>query len=158
MIRRVNLGPAPRAAFAVTIFWPDSAPGPDRYSYTDTLSVPKLEVTEHRLITYRLLDFGDVIVLDEIQGLTGRPLTGILAILFRLIGEGHLVETRMAISSDGLQVLRGRATKGPFSVSTTATVFPNGQAIKGLPEGRRDLAGVEGRLEEPFEVEYAPFP
>jgi hypothetical protein len=152
------VGQQPQAALHVTIWWEASPSKRDRYSYEDTLSVPRLQVTDHRVITYRMLDFGDMILLDGIEGLTGRPTTGLLGILFRLIGEGRLVETRIAVSSDGLQVVRGRARKGFFEVTTTATIFPDGQGTKDLPEGRADLQKIEARLKTPVEVEYVPVP
>lgn len=157
VIRSVK-GPQPKAALHVTIWWEASPSRGDRYSYEDTLSVPRLQVTDHRVITYRMLDFGDMIVLDDIEGLTGRPTTGLLGVLFRLVGEGRLVESRIAVSSDGLQVVRGRARKGFLQVTTTATIFPDGQGTKDLPEGRADLQRIEARLKEPLEVEYAPAP
>jgi hypothetical protein len=97
-----------------------------------------------------------MIVMDRIRGLTGRPTTGLLAILFRLIGEGDLVETRIAVSPDGMQVVRGTGRKGFLSVTTTATITPDGRGSKDLPEGRPDLRAVEDRLKRPIEVEYVP--
>jgi len=157
VIRNIR-GPRPQAALHVTIWWPESSPRPDHYSYEDTLSVPHLQVTDHRVITYRMLDFGDMIVLDDIEGLTGRPTTGLLGLLFRLIGEGSLIETRIAVSPDGLQVVRGDVRKGFMGVTTTATIYPDGRGIKGLPEGRADLLTVEARLKREIEVEYVPVP
>ncbi|OGG52758.1 MAG: hypothetical protein A3F84_10025 [Candidatus Handelsmanbacteria bacterium RIFCSPLOWO2_12_FULL_64_10] len=157
VIRNIK-GSQPQAALHVTIWWEASPSKRDRYSYEDTLSVPRLQVTDHRVITYRMLDFGDMIVLDDIEGLTGRPTTGLLGFLFRLIGEGRLVETRIAVSPDGLQVLRGRAEKGFFDVTTTATIYPDGHGIKDLPDGRVDLLAIEARLKREIEVEYVPVP
>ncbi|MSS72170.1 MAG: hypothetical protein EXS64_11865 [Candidatus Latescibacteria bacterium] len=151
-------GPRPKAALHVTIWWPESSPRPDRYSYEDTLSVPRLQVTDHRVITYRMLDFGDMVLLDDIHGLTGRPTTGLLGLLFRLVGEGSIIETRMAFSTDGLQVVRGRAKKGFFDKTTTVTIYPDGLGIKDLPDGRADLRKIEERLKREIEVEYVPIP
>ena len=67
------------------------------------------------MIAYRLLDFGDMIAYDRVQGLTGRPTSGILGLLFRNIGEGRVVASRMAISHDGLQVSRAKAKKAFFT-------------------------------------------
>lgn len=157
VIRSIK-GPPPKSAFHVTIWWEPSPAKRESYSYEDTLSVPRLQVTNHRVITYRMLDFGDMIVLGNIQGLTGRPTTGLLGVLFRLIGEGRLVETRMAVSADGLQLLRGSARKGFMGVTTTATVTPDGRGMKDIPDGREDLRRVEDRLKTPIEVEYVPAP
>src|SRR6185295_5997195 len=98
-----------------------------RYSYDDTLAIPDLHVTNERVIAYRLLDYGDIFVFDEIEGLRGRPTEGLLGVLFNVIGEGSVRWNRMAISPEGLQVARARATKGPFSVESTVTVYPDGR-------------------------------
>ena len=156
VIHHIKSGYPPQTAMNVTIYWPESRPGPDRYSYTDSLSIPRLQVTDHRVITYRLLDFGDIILLDEIQGLTGRPITGIMGALFRLIGEGRIVQTRLAISKDGLQILRGKARKSFVKMSRTVTIHPDGRAEKGLPDDRMDLRAIESRLKETIEIEYHP--
>src|SRR2546422_4260570 len=37
------------------------------------------------------------------RSLRGRFSSGILGLLFKLIGEGHVVENRMALAEDGLQ-------------------------------------------------------
>jgi hypothetical protein len=157
VIRNIR-GPRPRSALHVAIWWEESPSKRDRYSYEDTLSVPRLQVTNHRMITYRMLDFEDMIVLDDIEGLTGRPTTGLLGLLFRLIGEGRLVETRIAISPDGLQLVQGNARKGFMGVNTIATVYPDGRGMKDIPDGRVDLLAVEARLKREIEVEYVPAP
>ena len=151
-----SIKPQPRAALYVTIWWPESASRPDHYSYEDTLSDPRLQVTDHRVITYRMLEFEDMIVLDSVQGLTGRPTTGLLGLLFRLIGEGQIVEVRFSVSPDGLQVVHGSVRKGFMGRTTTATIFPDGRGMKGLPDGRADLRVIEDRLKTPIEVEYVP--
>ena len=147
-------GPPPELALSVRLFWPDRPGAPKQYSYEDVLSSPHLKVTNERVITYRLLDFGDMIVYDEIDGLRGRPTTGVLAFLFRLIGEGHLKESRMAISPDGLQVSRARAEKGFLGVTQTVTVHPDGRIEKDVPEGRPDLQALEARLKAPLRLRY----
>ena len=70
-----------------------------------------MRVTNERVISYRLMDFGEMTVFDDIKGLRGRPTSGVLGFLFQLIGEGRVVENRMAISDDGIQVARARARK-----------------------------------------------
>ena len=71
VIERVVEGPVPLLAANVTIGWPMSGSKRNRYSYEDTLAVPDLQVTNERLITYRLLDYGDMVAYDEIEGLLG---------------------------------------------------------------------------------------
>ena len=117
----------------------------------------RVKVADHRLITYRLLDFGDRIVYDEIEGLRGRPTSGVLGFLFRIIGEGSMVHSRMAISRDGLQVSRASAKKAFFGITTTVTVYPDGRTEKDLPAGRPDLLALEALLEQPLEIDYIRF-
>jgi hypothetical protein len=155
VIEKVVEGPAPVLAANVTIGWPASGKR-GRYSYEDTLAVPDLKVTNERIITYRLLDCGDMVVYDEIEGLLGRPTEGFLGVLFNLIGEGNVYWSRMAIAADGLQVSRARAGKGPFKVETSVTVFPDGRVEKDLPAGRPDLKPLEQRLLQTRQVRYRP--
>ena len=137
---------APLRALNVCIWWPEREGGPRSYSYEDTLSTPQLKVTNERVITYRLLDYGDMVVFNEITGLRGRPTTGILGMLFQLIGEGSVVESRIAVAADGLQITRARARK-MFEVATTVTVHPDGRTEKDVPAGtarpRRDRRPAE---------------
>jgi hypothetical protein len=153
VIREVVQGPAPRLALDVTISWPEGPGAPSEYSYEDTQSTPHLKVTDKRVITYHLLDYGDMIVLDHIEGIYGRPTTGALGLLFAVLGEGHIVEYRMVITPDGLQVSRGRARKAFFEVATALTVQPDGRTEKGVPAGPQ-FRDVESRLSAPLEIRY----
>lgn len=148
--------PAPRQALNVCIWWPRTAGAPGSYSYEDTQSTPRLKVTNDRVITYRLLDYGDLTVFHDVDGLRGRPTTGVLGVLFQVIGEGHVVESRMALAADGLQVSRARARKLMIEVATTVTVHPDGRTEKDVPPGRTDLAAIEARLKRPLDVEHPP--
>lgn len=148
-------GPAPRLALDVTISWPD-APGVARqYSYDDTLSTPHLKVTNQRVIRYALLDFGDCIVFDEIEGLTGRPTSGALGLLFQLIGEGRVVQYRMAVAPSGVVVSRGTARKAFFEIAATVTVQPDGRSEKDVPPDP-ELRALEQRLNRPLKIRYRP--
>ena len=158
VIRRVIEGPAPRLALNVRIWWEDRTDNADRYSYRDTLSTPTLKITIRRLISYRLLDFGDWFVCDKIRGLSGRPTSGLLGFIFRIIGDGRIVHSRMAVSSDGLQIVRGTSRKGFMGMTTTATVYPDGEMIKDLPDGRSDLKELKKRIKQTLKVEYVEFP
>jgi hypothetical protein len=157
VVEAVVKGPALRRALNVAIAWPANAGGPDEYSFQDLFSSPALQVTNHRQIRYRVLAFEDRVFVDEIEGLTGRPNSGALGLLFKVIGEGRVVEYRMAVAPDGLQVSRGRAKKGFFDVASTITVQPGGKAEKDIPAGRADLLAIDKRLQEPLEVKYKPF-
>jgi hypothetical protein len=154
VVLRVLQGPTPTFALNVRIGWPAKVGKPDEYSYEDLLATPKLRVTNRRSISYRLLDYGDVIVFDQVQGLLGRPTSGLLGVLFKVIGEGHVTESRMLVSPDGLQIARARAAKGIFTVQSTVTVYPDGRTEKDLPMGRPDLLALESRLKQPRSIEY----
>jgi hypothetical protein len=157
VIREGAEGPMPELAVNVRVSW-EAGPGrPDRYSYLDTLSTPNVRVTNRQMITYRLLDFGGWIVYDEIEGITARPESGVLALLFRLIGEGHITHSRLAVAKDGTHVSRTRAEKAFMKVTTTVTIYPNGIIEKGVPDGRSDLLELEERLKQPLEIDYVEF-
>ncbi|UCC83570.1 MAG: hypothetical protein JSW46_01145 [Gemmatimonadota bacterium] len=156
VIGQVHEGPQPLLAVNIRAWWPEGPSSPSSFSFTDTTAVPKLKATSHREITYRLLEFDDMIVLDQIEGLSGRPVSGVLGALFAVIGEGSLKHSRIAIADDGLQLLRGRAKK-IFSVSTTVTVEPDGRGTKGIPAERPDLAELERKLKRPLKIEYVPY-
>ncbi|MDE2889387.1 MAG: hypothetical protein OXR72_14365 [Gemmatimonadota bacterium] len=158
VIRSVNDGPAPRLALNVRIWWEDRTDKADRYSYRDTLSTPTLKITIRRLISYRLLDLGDWFVCDRIRGLSGRPTSGLLGFIFRIIGDGRIVHSRMAVSADGLQIVRGTSKKGFMGMTTTATIYPDGEMIKDLPDGRSDLKALKKRIKQTLKVEYVEFP
>lgn len=154
VVRQLHGTPRLKLAANARIYWTG---GRSKFSYRDTLTDPRLQVTSHRLITYRLLEFADsTIFYDEIQGVSGRPTTGFAAFLLSLIGEGALKESRMKVSRDDILVVRVR-TKKIFSRSVTAIVHPEGRGEEGIPPGRTDLAEMEQQLLEPIEVEYLPY-
>ena len=155
VIREIVEAPTPELAVNVRIWWEDQPGKPDRYSYMDTLSTPNLKVTNRRVMSYRLLDFGNWVAYDEINGLTGRPTSGILGFLFRIIGEGRILQTRMAISKDGLQFNRATARKGFIKRIDTVTVYPDGKMEKDIPPNRPDLLELTNRITQPLEIEYA---
>ena len=157
VIREVKKGPMPELALNVRISWEDGPGKPDRYSYLDTLSTPHVKVTNYQVITYRLLDFGDWIVYDEIGGITARPKSGVLALLFRVIGEGRIAHSRMATAKDGTQVSRTTAKKAFMAVTTTVTIYPSGTMEKDVPDGRTDLLELEQRFKQPMEIDYVEF-
>jgi hypothetical protein len=149
-------GPKLRRAISVRVAWPATNGKAAEYSFEDLLARPTLQVTNHRQVSYRLLAFPDRLMLDEIDGMTGRPNSGALGLLFALIGEGRVLEYRLAIAPDGVQVSRARARKALFEVASTLTVQPDGKAEKDTPTGRADLAALDKRLAEPIEVRYRP--
>jgi hypothetical protein len=143
-------GRQPLLAANVRTTWEEGPGRPKSYSYTDTLASPQLRVTNQRVLTYRLLDFGDMVVFADVRGLRGRPIGGFLGALFNVIGEVSVVESRMAFAQDGTQVARGRGKKGLIDATHTVTVRPDGRAQKGLPPNRPDLAELERRLKGPL--------
>jgi hypothetical protein len=156
VVAAVLQGPQPRAVANVRIFWERSPGKPDQYSYDDTLSKPNLRVTQDRLITYRLVDYEDRLWYAEVDGLHGRPTSGALGVLFELIGEARVHESRSAFLPDGVQVVRGRASKWGFDRTETVTVWPDGHADPGVPANRRDLVALEARLLEPLAIRFQP--
>ena len=143
-------------ALNVRTGWPDAPGRPDSYSYVDERSSPKLRVSLARVLTYRLVDFGGAVYYGEVEGLRGRPVSGLLGALFDLIGEARIVENWMAVAADGTQVARGRGKKGFIDVTTTVTILPDGRAEKGLPPNRPDLAALEERLQRTPRLEFVP--
>ncbi len=148
-------GREPLIAADVKYAWPDRPDGHRKFSYEDTLSVPKLQATQHQVLTFRLLVFDDMIAVEEIHGISGRPLTGFLAALFKLLGEGNADFARIAITSDGQQVVRTRATK-LFSKTVTGVIGPDGHVGR-VPRDRPDMTAIEARLDRPLHLEYEPY-
>jgi hypothetical protein len=156
-VLRPGQGPVPPPlAVNVRTGWPEMPDRPDSYSYVDERSSPQLRVTMARILTYRLVDFGDRIYFGEVEGLRGRPVSGLLGALFDLIGEPRILENWMAVAPDGTQVARGRGKKGFIDVTTTVTILPDGRAEKGLPPGRPDLVDLETRLKQTPRLEFVP--
>ena len=156
VIDEVLQGPSPMRAANVRIWW-EKAPGkPEELSYDDTLSDPKLRVTQSRVMTYRLVDYGDRVWYAEIEGLQGRPTSGALGAIFALIGETTVVESWSASAPDGTQVARGRGRKWWFDRTETITLLPSGRGDRGIPPGRPDLAALEKRLQEPLAIRFRP--
>lgn len=153
VVERVPTGARP--AQALNVLW-RSRRGTG-YGYRDSLSRPEFEVRFDRAVSYRLLEFEGMVVQDEFSGVSGRPATGALKLLFRLLGQARAVWTRSAIAEDGWQVVRGKGRKGPFSRTATVTVDPGGTADAGVPPGRPDLADLERRLKQPIALVYRPW-
>lgn len=156
IIKTIRSGQLPLVAANVRLEWPDRPDGLRKYSFVDTTSVPQLKVTNHQVQVMRFLVFKDMTVLDEIEGMSGRPLTGLLGTIFKIIGEGNVEFARFSISSDGLQVLRTKAKK-LVSKTVTGTINPNGTGQNGVPEDRADLIELETRLKAPLEFDYYPY-
>lgn len=156
VVKQVKDGSAPLIAANVRLAWPDRPDNVRKFSFEDTLSVPKLKATNHQLMTFRFLVYTDMIVLDDIEGISGRPLNGVLGTIFKVIGDGNARYARFSISTDGRQVMRTKATK-VISKTVTATINQDGTGQNGVPEDRTDMVAMEARLEQPLELEYFPY-
>jgi hypothetical protein len=156
VIAEVLKGPNPVHAANVRIWWEKVTGKPEQYSYDDTLSEPKLRVTQSRVISYRLVDYGDRLWYAQIEGLSGRPTSGALGALFALIGETTVAESWSVSAPDGSRVARGRGRKWWFDRTETVTLLPSGRGDRGVPPGRVDLAALEKRLMEPLAIRFQP--
>lgn len=157
VVEHVVKGPRPRTVANVEIFWRDRPGRPKKLSYDDLQSDPTLRVTQKQLIRYRLVDYADRRWYADVSGLHGRPTSGPLGLLFKVLGEARVVESRSALSADGLHIVRGRGRKLGLTRVGTATVWPDGHARKGVPRGRPDLRALVRRLKEPLEIRFRPF-
>ncbi len=153
VIAAVVRGPSPRMAVRVYGGWSDTARR--RYSYEDKSGSPHLRVIHQRDTRYTLLDYGDMIVQDNISGIGGRAISGLLGVAFILLGDAEAVQSRFAIAGDGVQVARVSA-KALFSKTQTVTVTPDGVGSPGIPKGRNDLSALEGILKQKIELRYVP--
>jgi hypothetical protein len=141
-------------ALDVTIFWPDSAGAPSEFSYRDTLSVPRMDVYDDRVIRFKLLEYDDMLVFDQVTGISVRPI-GFLSAIFAVLGKPDLKQTRIAVSADQWQVVRGRVKVfAGISKTGTATIEPDGRGHEGVPPDRGDLRALKERMSQPVELRY----
>lgn len=156
VVERVLEGPAPIRALDVTIFWPDSGGTPSQFSYTDTLSVPRVDVYNRRVIRFKLLEYVDMLVFDRVTGVSVRP-RGFLSAVFAVIGKPDLEQNRIAASPDQWQVMRGQV-KVFAGISKTGTVAiePGGRGHEDVPAHRADLRALAERIRRPLELRYGP--
>jgi hypothetical protein len=141
-----------RQMLAVRAGWPEAPGRAAYYSYADTTSDPDVLLRQQRDIRYLLLDFGDFVAYEQVDGIAGKPTSGGLGALFKLLGLADLRSTRMAIATDDLQVNRTRVAK-LFTFTAIALVQPDGQAERGIPADRPDLQALADRLDLDFDVD-----
>jgi hypothetical protein len=141
-----------RRALNVKAGWPDGTGVSQSYSYDDSSTEPPVEVTHERINAYRILDLGDFVVYDDIRGITGKATSGVLGLVFKVLGKARAVQTRFTIASDGAQISRTKATKW-FTVTQTVTIWRDGKVLKGLPDDRPDLKELENELKR-LEIDY----
>jgi hypothetical protein len=153
VVQEVREGDVPRMALDITLFSSDTA-GPSEFGYKDTLSVPKVDVYNTRVVRFRMLEYDSLLRFDEITGISVKPL-GFLSAVFALVGRPDLKETRLAVAKDHWQVVRGRVNLMlGISKSGTATIEPDGRGHEDIPRGRADLAALAKQLAQPLEVRY----
>jgi hypothetical protein len=150
----IKEGFEPEQVVRVRVGWPDDPAAPDRYTFTDTTTSPNLRITNRRRISYWLLDYGNFIVQDKIEGVQARPLGGALGTLFSIVGDGSAKQNRIAIAEDGLVVTYATAKKGPFKVQPLTLTYPDGTVETEFPPDRHDLLQLTYRVKLPLEVEY----
>lgn len=156
VIRSIERGDRPRRALNIKVGWPSVPSAPPSYSYEDRSTQPHVEVTHQQVSAYRVLDFGNIIVYDEIQGVTGRATSGVLGLVFQVLGKAQAVETRFTFSADGIQVSLTTAKK-LYAVKQAVTIYPDGKLQAGVPSGRSDLFELEKALKElDLKINYVP--
>ena len=154
VVDHVLEGPVPIMSLDVMIFWPDSEGAPSEFSYKDTLSVPRVDVYNNRVIRFKLLEYDDMLVFDQVTGISVRPV-GFLSALFAVLGKPDLKESRIAVSGDEWQVMRGQVKVFPgISKTATATIEPGGRGHEGVPPDRADLAALEERMTRTLKLRY----
>ncbi len=156
VVEQVVEGPAPTTALDVTISWPDTGRSPGEFSYRDTLSVPKVDVFNGRVVRFKVLAYDSLVVFDRVTGMSVRPI-GFLSGLFAVLGKPDLKQTRMAVAADHWQVVQGRVKVFPgISKTGTATIEPDGRGHEGVPPDRADLGELRRRMRQPVELRYGP--
>ena len=144
----------PQRALNVKAGWPPAEGAPTSYSYEDHSTDPAIETKREQVTSWRILDYGQAIVYDDIQGVGGRAISGLLGWIFSLIGHAQALQTRFAIAEDGTQVSRTTAHKF-LKLTQTITIRPDGSVLTGLPDNRPDLASLERMLINlPLRVKY----
>jgi hypothetical protein len=155
VVRKVEEGPTPVLALDVTIAWPDSGDAPSSFTYKDTLRAPHVEVHNSRVIRFKLVEYPDMVLYDDISGISVKPL-GFLSAVFTLVGNPDLKQNLVAVSPDQWQVMRGRVKVLPgISKIARAVIEPDGLGHEKIPEGRRDLEALKERLEQPVKLKYS---
>jgi hypothetical protein len=97
-----------------------------------------------------------MIMYDEINGITGRATSGLLGLLFAVMGDGNAVQSRMTVSEDEILVVQATAQKGFIKKNQTVIVYPDGTGENQIPRGRSDLQNLANKIELPLEISYMP--
>lgn len=154
VIQSVVRGERPRRALNIKVGWPSNGSAPPSYSYEDRSAHPHVEVTHEQVSAYRVLDFGGIIIYDEIRGVTGRATSGVLGLVFLVLGKAQAVQTRFAFAGDGVQVSL-TAAKKLHTIRQAVTIYSDGKVHVGVPSSRSDLIALEKALQDlDFEMKY----
>jgi hypothetical protein len=154
VIASVDVGPKPLSALAVRAFWPEARGAPRSFSYEDTYSDPNLKVTNQRVITYKLVQFRDFILYDQVSGVSGKPTSGFLGALFALLGDSQVLQSRSAITVDGLQIVQAHARWGWIHKRPIVTIQKDGRAENALDRTRDDIRRIESTLKQEIRIRY----
>ncbi len=158
VVEKVLEGPAPILAMDVTLAWPDSGDAPSSFTYRDTLSVPRVEVHDNRVIRFRLVEYPEMLLFDEIDGVSVKPL-GFMSAVFAIVGKPDLKQNRIAVAADQWQVMQGRVkVLLGISKTVTAAIEPDGLGHEHIPPARSDLEALKEKLEQPVKLQYGPPP
>jgi len=154
VVEQVLEGPVPLMAIDVMIYWPDSGSAPSQFTYKDTLSDPRLDMYDHRVIRFKLLEYDDMLLFDQVTGISVRPV-GFLSGLFAVLGNPDLKQTRISVSADQWQVIRAQVKVfAGISKTGTATIEPGGRGHEGVPADRADLRALAERMKRSFRLRY----
>lgn len=146
VIAAVEEGPVPMLALRVRGGWGD--PTQRSYTYEDKSGSPHLRVKHDRDTRYTIVDYGDMVFHDQIRGVGGRATSGVLGVMFNILGDAQATTSRFAFTDSGVQVARVSARKGFLGKTQTVTVLTSGIAVNGIPGGREDLKAIARRLEK----------
>ena len=101
VIQTVVTGSKPRLAMNVVAGSATGKGVAEKYTYRDDAATPPLRVVHKRVSRYRLLEFGEPVLFDEISGVFGRPTGGALGAMFSVIGDGRAWRSLAGYGSDG---------------------------------------------------------
>lgn len=147
----------PERVLNVRASWPDAPDAEEHYSYHDTLSRPAVRLRHEQTITYQLVDFGDFVAFENMDGIRGQPTSGGLGALFSVLGMAEIRQSRFAVGDDQVQVNRSKVKK-LFSFTALTTITPEGVAQRDIPPGRSDLRALAELLETEINVEAQKSP
>jgi hypothetical protein len=154
VVASVDVGPPLLFAVAVQAFWPETPGVPRSFSYEDTFSDPNLRVTNQRVVSYKLLKFKEFTLYDQVSGVSGKPTSGFFTSLIGLLGSAHVLQSKSAITTDGLQIVRTHARLWGFNAKPIVTIQKDGRAAETLDRTREDIRKIEAMLKQEIRIRY----